>query len=83
MKGYPQRCARLRGSVRSGGGGDVTFNSLLRASLSLKLPLSCRTIKGLEAARDGQVESVFLIDMNNSLLIRNQEDSHLRRLMKN
>ena len=36
--------ARLRGRVRSGGGGgdDMALNSLLRASLILKLPLSCR-----------------------------------------
>ena len=35
---------------------------------------------GLKAARDGQVESVFLIDLNISLLVRDQEDSHHRGL---
>ena len=39
----------------------MALNSLLRACLSLKLPLSCH----VEPARDGQVESVFLMrDLN-------------------
>ena len=33
------------------------------------------------ATRDDQVESVFLMDLNISLLIKKQEESHLRRLM--
>ena len=33
------------------------------------------------AAGDGQVENVFLMSLNISVLIRNQEGSHLRRLM--
>ena len=42
-------------SGRSGGGGgvggDMALNSLLRASLSLKLPLSCRALTQLEMAK--------------------------------
>ena len=57
----------------------MALNSLLRASFSLSL--SCLDLVGLKAARDGQVESVFLIDLNISLLIRSQEESHLMRLM--
>ena len=33
------------------GGGDVALNSLLMASLSLKLSLSCRALKQLEMAK--------------------------------
>ena len=33
------------------------------------------------AAGDGQVENVFLMSLNISVLIRNQQGSHLRRLM--
>ena len=57
----------------------MALNSLLRASFSLSL--SCLDLVGLKTARDGQVESVFLIDVNISLLIRDQEDSHHRGLM--
>ena len=39
----------------------MALNSLLRASFSLSL--SCLDLVGLKAARDGQVESVFLIDL--------------------
>ena len=44
----------------------MAFNSLLRASLTLKLPLSCRALKQLEMTK----LSLFLIDYNFSLLIR-------------
>ena len=67
----------MQGCVRTG--DDVALNSPLRASFSLSL--SCLDLVGLKAARDGQVESVFLIDLNISLLIRDQEDSHHRGLM--
>ena len=53
----------------------MALNSPLRASFS------CLDLVGLKAARDSQVESVFLIDLNISLLIRDQEDSHHRGLM--
>ena len=44
------------------GRGDLTMNSLLRTWLSLKHPPSFR---GLQAARVyGQVQSVFLMDLN-------------------
>ena len=51
-----QCCARLLGGVRSGGGAgkeglDVALNSLLRASLSLKLSLSFRALKQLDMAK--------------------------------
>ena len=39
----------------------MALNSPLRASFSLSL--SCLDLVGLKAARDGQVESVFLIDL--------------------
>ena len=35
-------------AIRSGGRSDVALNSLLRACLSLMLPLSCRALKQLE-----------------------------------
>ena len=44
-------------------GGGLTLNSLLRARLSLKRPPSFRGF--LKAARVyGQVQSVFLMDLN-------------------
>ena len=51
-----QCCARLLGGVRSGGGAgrvglDVALNSLLRASLSLKLSLPCKALKKLKMAK--------------------------------
>ena len=55
-----QCCARLLGGVRSGGVGgggagkvglDVALNSLLRASLSLKLSLPCKALKTLKMAK--------------------------------
>ena len=51
-----QCCARLLGRVMSAGrwgGGvlDVALNSLLRASLSLKLSLSFRALKQLDMAK--------------------------------
>ena len=38
---------------------------------------------GGESGGDGQVESVFLMDLNVSLLIRNQGESHFKRPMSN
>ena len=58
-------------------GGDLTLNTLLRTWLSLKHPLSSRTFKQLEC----MAKSVFLMDLNVLLLIRNQEKSHLKRTM--
>ena len=50
-----ERIAGLRGRVRpewgGGGGGGMALNSLLRAGLSLKLPLSCRALKQLEMTK--------------------------------
>ena len=48
MKGLPG-CEAVSG--RSGGGGGMALNSLLRAGLSLKLPLSCRALKQLEMTK--------------------------------
>ena len=45
------------------------------------MALNSLSLWSLKAARDGQVENVFLMKLNISLLIRNQEESHLRRLM--
>ena len=45
-------CEAVSGrSGGGGGGGDMALNSLLRASLSLKLPLSCRALTQLEMAK--------------------------------
>ena len=49
-----QCCARLLGRVMSAGRWgvlDVALNSLLRASLSLKLSLSFRALKQLDMAK--------------------------------
>ena len=43
-------------------GGDLTLNSLLKTWLSLKHPPSFRAFKKLEC--QGQVQSVFLMDLN-------------------
>ena len=43
-------CEAVSGQ-RGGGGRDVALNSLLMASLSLKLSLSCRALKQLEMAK--------------------------------
>ena len=68
----PQAPARLGGGVGGsrGGGGDLTLNSLPRTWLSLLQASS--VIKSLQAARVyGQVQSVFLMDLNVSFA--NQE----------
>ena len=44
-------------------------------------PSSTHSARGGESGGDGQVESVFLMDLNVSLLIRNQGESHLKRPM--
>ena len=46
MKGFPG-CE----AVSCRGGGGIALNSLLRASLSLKLPLSRRALKQLEITK--------------------------------
>ena len=71
-------CSALRPSLFMG--GDVALNSLLITSLSLKLPLKNPTaLKNLEMAK--LRVSFSYIDLIISLLIRNQEESQLRRLM--
>ena len=66
------------GGGGGGGGGsqgdDLTLNSVLKTWLILKHPLSCRAFKQLECMANSRV-SMFL------LLIRNQEESHLKRTM--
>ena len=44
-------------------------------------PSNMHSARGGESGGDGQVESVFLMDLNVSLLIRNQGESHLKRPM--
>ena len=44
-------CEAVSGRSGGGVGGDMALNSLLRASLSLKLPLSCRALTQLEMAK--------------------------------
>ena len=54
MKGFSSpMCSAARPSQANEGGGgrDVALNSLLMASLSLKLSLSCRALKQLEMAK--------------------------------
>ena len=71
MKAFPSPTCSARGGGGGGlsGQGDVlALKSLLRDCLRLKHPMSCRALKQLEC-------------MAESLLIRNQEESHHRRPM--
>ena len=58
---------------------DVALNYLLRTYLSLKHPLSCRAFKQLECMAKSRVS--FWWTLNVSLLIRNHEESYLKRTM--
>ena len=58
----------------------MALNSLLITCLSLKHPLSCRALKQLECMARSRV-FFFCWTCNVSLLIRNQEESHLKRTM--
>ena len=60
-------------------GGKLTLNSLLRTRLSLKHPLSFRAFKQLECMDKSRVS--FWWTWMFLLLIRNQEESHLKRTM--
>ena len=57
--------------------------SIKKATRAKLISLVCfvRNKMACPTARDGQVETVFLMDLNISLQIRNKEESHLRRLM--
>ena len=68
--GRPRQVTRL---------GWVALNSLLRACLSLKLTLSCRALKQLECMDTLSVS--LWCNWMFILLIRNQEESHLRELI--
>ena len=70
----PQACARL-GVEEVGGGSDLILNSLLRTWLSLNPPLSSRAFKQLECMTNSRVSWLA------GLLIRNQEESDLKRSM--
>ena len=56
----------------------MALNSLLRASFNLELPQS--VLWGLKQPEMAKL-NVFLIDLNISFLIRDQEESHHRGLM--
>ena len=68
MKAFPSSTCQA-GGVEEVRGGDLTLNSLLRTWLSLKHPPSFRAFRKLEC--QGQVQSVFLMDLNVSFA--NQE----------
>ena len=63
----------------SRGGGHLTLISLLRTCLSLKRPPSFRAFKQLECMDKSRVS--FWWTWMFLLLIRNQEESHLKRTM--
>ena len=67
------------GSGGGSQGGKLTLNSLLRTWLSLKHPLSFRAFKQLECMDKSRVS--FWWTWMFLLLIRNQEESHLKRTM--
>ena len=81
MKAFSSsRPARLGWGRKSGGeGGDVALNSPLRTCLSLKHPLSCRAFKQLECMAKSRMSFWWILNV--SSLIRNQEESHLKRTM--
>ena len=68
------------GAESRGGGGWCGLKfSVSRTCLSLKHPLPCRAFTQLECTAKSRVS--FWWTLNVSLLIRNQEESHLKRTM--
>ena len=78
-KHSPQARATRGGGLEEVRGGDLTLNSLLRTCLSLKRPPSFRAFKQLECMDKSRVS--FWWTWMFLLLIRNQEESHLKRTM--
>ena len=78
MKALPWPTCWARGS---GQGGVLALNSLLMACWSLKHPLSCKALEQLGCMAKSSVSFWLWLVWFWSLLIRNQEESHLRRPM--